>query len=104
MGIDSDAAISRRLVCLYRRIALEGSVPRLSVLRGRAFPSHGLDLASFVNVLAPNWQGNGNEMRRLGVRGLISGRFSAIKDSGVGAEKGRLGILKSPEESYITGG
>jgi hypothetical protein len=43
-------------------------------------------------------------MRRLGVRGLISGRFSAIKDSGVGAEKGRLGILKSPEESYITGG
>jgi hypothetical protein len=37
---------------------------------------------------------------RLGVRGLISGRFSAIKDSGVGTEKGRLGILQSPEESY----
>jgi hypothetical protein len=32
---------------------------------------------------------------------LISGRFSAIKDSGVGTEKkGRLGILQSPEGSY----
>jgi hypothetical protein len=37
---------------------------------------------------------------RLGARGLISGRFSAIKDSGVGTEKGRLGILQSPEGSY----
>jgi len=35
MGIDSDAAISCRLVYLYRRITLEGSIPGLSVLRGR---------------------------------------------------------------------
>src|SRR5215471_11607062 len=39
------------------------------VLLLRAFPSHGLGLASFVNVLAPDWQGNGNGIRALSSAG-----------------------------------
>src|SRR5215472_14345294 len=39
------------------------------VLLLRAFPSHGLGLASFANALAFDWQGNGNGIRALSSAG-----------------------------------